>query len=142
MIDLIDALREILEEPGSTVAIDDSCALPAEIKPNTLYAFPVSNRIESIGTGEVGGTHELREDFSIRAVFAVPNPGEEAGQVRERDVSVLLDAKGEQYLAAIMAHAQTPPWDNLTASVDHDFLRQFEIRGVSIVATGYRLRSS
>lgn len=142
IVELVDAIREILEPRGVGLAHDDSCAQPAAIEPNKLYAWPLSHSISSVGTGEIGGLHELREDFSIRAVFAIPNPGEEAEQKRDRDVSILLDEKAASYVGAILAHAQVPPWDNLTPTVDHDFLRQFEIRGVSIVATGYRLISS
>lgn len=144
MIDLCDALRELLEPASQdrTVSVDDSCSQPNEWSPNTLYVFPVAHRYVRIGTGGVGVIGEVREDFTIRAVYAHSNPQEEPTGVRDREVTAALEARFEDYVLKILTNEAGQLWDNLTPTVDHDFLRQFEVRGVSIVAEGYRIRSS
>lgn len=144
MIDVIDALVELLEPagPGRILDVDDSAAQPNEWKPNTLYGFPVADRFEQAGTGAIDRAGEIIERFEIRLVLTAPNPGEEPSGGRDRDVSLKLDSKADEYLTAIVTHETGQAWDNLTATVDHDWLRQFEIRGVSLVCSGYRFRSS
>lgn len=143
MIDVVDALRELLEpNVGGEVTADDTCAQPYEYVADTLYAWVTAHSWISVGTGEANGPSEIEERFAIRVVLALSNSGEEAKLARDRDVSKALDDKAASYLSLIATHAQTPPWDSLSATVDHDFLRQFEVRGIALVVTGWRLRSS
>ena len=128
--------------PGRTAEVDDSCSQPNEWAPNTLYVFPISNRFERIGTGSFDAVGEAQQRFSLRAVYSIPNSGEEPTGVREREISEIIQAKVDDYILKILTRENGQLWDNLTATVDHDYLRQFDVRGVSIVAEGYRFRSS
>jgi hypothetical protein len=142
MIEVIDALRELLEPTDAIdesrsendVILDRSCAQPFEFVANTLYAWEELRRQVPAGTGEI------REDFEIRFVY-VSKASEEAGSKRNRDVSIALDAKADGYLELIRNFANIPPWDsgNIQATVDADMIRQLEVRGIGIRVIGYRM---
>ena len=146
MIEIGDALIELLEPSGAsrTVEVDDSFAAPNDFAENTLYAFPTTHSFERVGTGAADGLGwgEVQERFAIRIVYATKNTAEEPQGTRERDVTVTLEAKAEEYVDKILRSQTGDQWDNLAVIVDHDFLRQFAIRGVSLVVSGYKFRSS
>lgn len=142
MLDLIDALIGLLEPDPQARRVDDSGSQPNEWAPETLYVYPTAEQWVRVGTGSVDSIGEIEQRFSIRIVYTAPNYTEEPTGKRSREVTLALEAKVEQYLSAILTRDGLPPWDNLTTVVDHDFLRQFAVRGISIVASGYRLRSS
>lgn len=137
MIDLVDALVELLEPKARTTAkIDRSAAQPLDYEANTLYAWIESGQHVSVGTGEV------EERFTIRTVYVADNAGETSAKKRLREVSEALDAKAVRYLDRIRDREQAGPWGNLSGTVDHDFIRQLEVRGVSVVVAGWRLLGS
>ena len=141
ILDVVDALRDLLEPPFDDersvngVLIDRTCSQPnADTVANTIYAWEAARAEVPIGTGEV------RQNFAVTLLYVVDNVGEAAGE-RDRSVSEALDAKTDEYMKLIRLHAHVPPWDsgNVQATSDADFVRQFEVRGVAIRVTGYRL---
>ena len=140
MIDVVDAMVALVE-PTPGVARDGKAAAPYSYQPNTVYGWVDAHSQAIVGTGEEGGWGEIEERFSVRIVFVADNAGEEAAHERDRSVSEALDKKADEYLKALTRNQAGVPWDTLTAVVaDHDFVRQLELRGISILASGYRLR--
>lgn len=140
MIEICDALRELLEPKGSGVEHDDSGSQPNDYVENTLYAWPNSHRLSLAGTGDVDGGGEWRESFVIRAVYTVPNVGEESSGKRDREVTLALDQKAASWQKKL-ARAESLPgvWDSIEFTIDHDFVRQLSLRGISVLLTGYRM---
>jgi hypothetical protein len=139
VLDVTDALLALLEPAPSTVVKDDTAERPFEWVANTLYAYPVTDvHVDP----ETGAVPTVRENFTVEMVFVADHAGEEAKRERDRDVSVLLDAKAHAY-ADILARNSTRgagrPWDYArVASVDWDRLRQIDVRGVAVRITGWR----
>lgn len=146
MIDVVDGIRDLFEPPSTLdpelstngVAIDRTCAEPFEKIANTVYAWEAACRETSIGTGEV------RQDFEVDVLYVVDNLGENAIALRSREVSEALDTKRSAYMKLVRDHANMGFGDRLgagdmQATSDADFLRQFEVRGIAIRVTGYRL---
>lgn len=142
MLDVIDALRALLEPSPSTVTKDDTLERPFDWKANTLYLYPV---LDMHVDPESGVPPSVRENFTLEAVYVADSLGEESRKERNRAVSVALDAKAHAY-ADILAQnstraGSTRPWDYIrVASVDWDRLRQLDVRGVAVRITGWRYR--
>jgi hypothetical protein len=132
LITVIDALQDLVE-PDTDVTIDRAASQPYEYLPNTLYAWEEGSSRRSFESGPT-----VREDFEILLVYVVA-AAEEALLARDRDVSIALDTKRTAYLDAIRQNSGIPPWSYITASSDPDMIRQFEVRGIAIRVSGYRI---
>lgn len=156
MIDLIDALRELLEpssldDPAiaaSGTRLDRSCAQPFTFEPDTLYAYEeLDQRIleetyaESIiEPGAFVGVE--RQNFTIVFVYSADGTGENAAMKRERAVSIALDDRRNGYLRLLKDHrTHGDLWHHLAGSADADYVRQLEVRGIAVRITGYRFVS-
>ena len=146
MIEVVDGIRDLFEPPDpldegkstNGVLIDRSCSDPFEKVANTIYAWEAACRESPIGTGEI------RQDFEVDVLFVLDNEGENAQALRSREVSEALDAKRSAYMKLVRDHANYPfgsvaDAGNMQATSDADFLRQFEVRGIAIRVTGWRL---
>lgn len=143
MLDAVDALRELLEPPGTTVLKDDTAERPFNWAANTLYIYPVS---DLHADADVGNPPTIRENFAIEAVYVADSQGEESKKERLRSVSTALDTKAHAY-AAILANARFRgtgrPWEDArVTSVDWDRLRQLDVRGVAVRITGWRYKEA
>lgn len=142
MIEIVDALRELVEPSDpvrdgyalSGIMVDRTASRPFDFEPNTLYAWEETSTHVSIGTGEV------REDFAVLLVFVAASRGEESLYARDREVSEALDERRTSYMNALRHSAgRAGLWDYVLGTSLPDYLRQFEIRGVAVRASGYRL---
>lgn len=136
MLDVLDALVDLVKQADTSLVYDDSAAAPYEWRDGTVYSWIETTNDRSIGTGEV------RQDFEIMIVYASDNDGEEARLTRSRAVSEALDSWRRDVMDLIRQNTHVPPWSSgtIAARSDEDFLRQLEVRGVAIMVGGYRIR--
>lgn len=134
LITIIDALQALVEpDPETGPTIDDAASQPFDFAGNTLYAWEENSMRRSIGTGG-----EVREDFTIVLVYC-SEAAEEAWSQRSREISIALDAKRTAYLDAIRSHEGVGPWGYISGASDPDFVRAFEVRGIAVRVTGWRI---
>lgn len=148
MIDLIDALRELLEpeseEAGVSVngvRLDNTAAMPFDFEPNTLYVVEEQDlrTLDETWTPE-GGVE--RQSFIVNALYVIDSEGENAITRRSRAVSIALDEKRNEYCRLVrMTRTNGDVWHHIQASADADFVRQLQVRGIAVRITGYRFVS-
>jgi hypothetical protein len=134
LLPVIDGFMATVTAIGMTK--DATGTLPAEYKPDTIYAGPVSQtqRLTSTSTeGEVW--------FNFRVAWSASNKGEDGGKLRLRTVSDAVDNGVVTISAAVLANpGHVGLWDWLQVSqVVHDAFGQFNCRGAYIDLTGYRV---
>jgi hypothetical protein len=115
---------------------DRSGSIPAVLRPDTVYAGPLSQTAVGAGTGELDEV-----TFRFRVVWSVNTAGEDGGKLRLRSVSDAVDA-GVAYIAGNLPNIRSMAdlWDQLRVdSVTHDAFGQFDCRGVYIDLTGWRI---
>ena len=126
----------------SGVTVDLNVARPYDPDPDTLYGWFVNEAHQLAG---VGNPPEERENFTFQILYSVDRLGEEGRATHRRDVSDALDAKAHVYAAALAANRSTyqssgepTPWQHVqTTSILRD-TTTFDVRGFSLIATGYR----
>lgn len=149
MIDVVDAIRDLLEPPSDAdesvsvngIAIDRTCAMPFEFRPETIYAAEASDvrTLEETMLETAGGTIGVeRQTFGVTLLYVVDGEGENAELRRSRAVSIRLDAKRNEWLRKVREHRIGPVWDHLQGSSDVDFVRQLQVRGIAVRLTGWR----
>lgn len=127
---------------ASGVTVDLNLARPYEPAGDTVYGWFVTEAHQLAG---VGNPPEERETFTFQVLFSVDRLGEEGRATHRRDVSDAIDARAHAYAAALAANRSTyavdgapTPWSHVqTASILRD-TATFDVRGFSLVATGYR----
>lgn len=130
MIDVIEALADLV---AGDATIDPAYTQPFEFEIDKLYLWEEDRSHRSIGTGEV------REDFTIVAVYVTDNGGETAVALRSPEVTRKIDAWATAAMNEIREHEGFGPWSYISASTDADFLRQLYVRGAALRITGYRV---
>jgi len=143
VLDIIDAILELLEPDPTVVGKDTTAERPFDWAPNTLYVYPV---LDIHADGDMGDPPSIRENFTVDAIYVADGQGEEATRTRSRDVSLELDAKAHAYadiLAAARFRGPGRPWEDArVTSVDWDRLRQIDVRGVAVRITGWRYKEA
>lgn len=151
MLDLVDALRNLLEPtPGTTgVTLHDNAAAPlnAELDISNgskhLWVYAVEDTHELSG---VGTPPEEREVFEIHAMFVIDDTGEREAGARLRAISIELDTKTHAYAAIVAANrsrrvGSVTVWDHIASSVSSlEDYRGLDARGFVLRIIGYRLR--
>lgn len=154
MLDLIDALRDMLEPPAvppvtrvvkgetqdqaaSDTWRDLSGAEPFEYMKaaDTLFLFEWGPDVRALA----GASPSDLERFAIQAVYVADSGDEEAQQRRKRSVTQALDARRELYAARIRQHRSAQTWSHLECTIDGDYVRGFEIRGFALRISGWRI---
>jgi hypothetical protein len=153
MIDVVDGIRELLEpasiDPAVSVngvKLDDTGAMPFEFEAETLYVVAQTDQrtlAETIRETSDGSTEGVeQQNFSIVALYVVSGEGENSQGRRSRNVTLALDQKADDYCRLVRSHRTNGDlWHHLQAAVDHDFVRQLQIRGIAVRLTGYRFVS-
>ena len=151
MIDVVDALRNLLEPTPTTtgVTLHNSAAAPLQSEVDFsagskhLWVYMVEDTHELAG---VGTPPEEREVFEVHAMFVIDDTGERESGERKRAISVELDTKTHAYTAVIAANrsrrvANVTVWDHVASSVSSlEDYRGLDARGFVLRITGYRLR--
>lgn len=139
MLDLIDAIVDLLEPPAARVTKIDS-AIGAEPfsyegRPDTLFLFEYGPDVRDLAGA---GPLEL-ERFALQAVYVGDSKDEEAQQTRRRDVNEAIDVKRELYAKRIRERRSARTWSHLQAAFDGDYVRAFEVRGFALRISGWRI---
>ena len=136
----VDGRRHVVADSG--ISIDLNLARPYDPDPDTLYGWFVNEQHQLAG---VGNPPEEREVFTFQILYSVDRLGEEGRATHRRDVSDAIDARAHAYAAALADNRSTyresgepTPWQHVqTTSILRD-TTTFDVRGFSLVATGYR----
>jgi hypothetical protein len=146
LIDVCDAIVDVLETPTTGATVDDTCAQPFRYLNNTLAVWA--------GPGDDHRQHgdgaQDEERFTIMAAFALSDQGERADKAKKRSISAALDAQAHLYAERIRANRAYPPgvpqqsatWGDITAVIDHNAIRTVgknAVRGFTLTIRGWRL---
>lgn len=124
-------LRSLLAAADPTMAIDLSGAQPFTYKPDVLYVWEDTDARTPVA--------QDRATFGYIAAVGVPDHGEQARQISDRDVTLALQTRATLLMNALRSNAQGAEWDYLTATLDADFFTSYGVRGFAFRITGYRL---
>jgi len=142
MIEVLDAVLELLEPDGSGVRRDHSAAPPFDYQPKTLYGWVSDDTQDIFSTGVPQPC--VQENFELSLIYSGVDDADQAARLKSRALSVELDTKAAAYAAAISANRSryangTPaPWQHLTARIDHDLVADRDVRGIGMRVRGYR----
>lgn len=130
-IAVLEELRVVLAAADPTMAIDMSGAEPFRYEPDVLYLWEdsASRTPAAIARG----------DFTFIAAVGVPDQGEQAKQISDRDVTLALQARALAMWDALRSNVSGDEWAYLTATLDPDFVTSYGVRGFAFRITGYRL---
>ena len=103
--------------------------------PDTLFLFEWGPDIR----GLAGASPQDLERFALQAVYVADAKDEEPQERRRRDVTETLDAKREFYAARIRQRRSAASWSHLECTIDGDYVRAFEVRGVALRISGWRV---
>lgn len=151
MLDVVDAIRNLLEPTPGAVTVHDNAAAPLDAEVDIaaneqhLWVWLVEDTHELSGAGN---PPEEREVFEIDAMYITVDSGEREQGKRLRSVSQSLDTKLHAYTALIAANRSRyangtrAPWDHLATSVSSlEDYRGLDARGFVLRITGYRNRT-
>jgi hypothetical protein len=134
MLDLVDAILDLVEPNDDQVAKDRAGEEPLTWTPGTLYAYGFRNADTVIESGPT-----RRQDWGVRLVFVAPSDGEEATRERKREVSDVLEEKRIAYMAAIAEAQVSPVWLFAQAAESPTRPRTLQTRALAIDITGWRV---
>lgn len=153
MLDLIDAVAALFEPwtaptvpverdgvrtvaADSGVVVDLNGSRPFEFEANHLYLWPMADVHELV---ESGNPPVEQERFELQVLFVADSADEEAKQIRRRAVTAALEDKAHGYLALVRQNrSKHPDWQHMTGRLDHDTIRNFNVRGAAVRLAGYR----
>jgi hypothetical protein len=131
---VVDAIRDMIDLPDGFTA-DDSLAQPAApYTPNSLAAWALRATMVPDGSGP-GDT----VTFWVRLAYAVDNGGEENEQIRDRDVSLALDAGVALIRSTVADNRENEGlWEWLAVeSAAYDIYESFTSRAAWVDLTGW-----
>lgn len=134
-LSVLDEIMPSLTPAGS--ATDDTLARPVEFEPARLYGWPLSERFDPEGTGEMD-----EDRFTLRLAWCADASVEVASLVRDRATTLAIAAVVEAIHDWVRANRSGATYEHLqVTAIDWDSLITLEERGIHVDLAGYQLQS-